>query len=266
MSRRSADRNLARTVERVRVDVRFLHRQWMALAFPVEEVADHAVLAFRPETVPERAAVGVWSGIGRLVIAVTYLLTVLGLAVRYYARRLDRTATSLGALGVLTLSLVAWGALSAMTYLSATPFRGFVAVLTAGSVATVAAVLALGVSRVAGRRVTVAIGYPLGVTALFLPPVVAALSSPTLASVVFPGSTSLAVWILDNPLAIGGLNTVIRATFELEGLSYVAMWFVLAFPVGWVLGLLVALPRWIGRGREPVAADVAASWSGDSRS
>ncbi|KPN30860.1 hypothetical protein SY89_01600 [Halolamina pelagica] len=55
------------------------------------------------------------------------------------------------------------------------------------------------------------------------------------------GSTNLAIWILDNVLTVGGLNQIIRDRFALEGPAYVAMWFGIAVPLGWLLGGVVAL-------------------------
>ena len=78
-------------------------------------------------------------------------------------------------------------------------------------------------------------------TALSLPPVVAALYSPTVASVVFPSSQSLAVWLLDTVLSVGGLDVLLRRQFDLRGVAYVAMWFALAVPLGWFFGLFVTL-------------------------
>jgi len=77
--------------------------------------------------------------------------------------------------------------------------------------------------------------------AVFLPPVVAALYSPTLATVVFPRSETLAIWLLDNALTYRNLNTLLRQRFELAGFAYVAMWGGFAVPVGWAFGVLVTL-------------------------
>jgi hypothetical protein len=107
-----------------------------------------------------------------------------------------------------------------------------------------------------GRASTVVLAYPLGVTAIFLPPVVASLYSPTLASVVFPSSESLAVWLLNNVLAVGGLAAFIRASFELQGLAHVGMWFLLAVPTGWFLGALATLATGVRRSRETTGNDV----------
>jgi hypothetical protein len=69
--------------------------------------------------------------------------------------------------------------------------------------------------------------------------VVAALYSPTLGGIIFPNSEQLAIFILDNVLFIGGLNELLREQFALEGVYYALMWFGLAVPVGWGLGVLV---------------------------
>ncbi|MFB6256372.1 MAG: hypothetical protein ABEH58_06550, partial [Haloplanus sp.] len=90
-----------------------------------------------------------------------------------------------------------------------------------------------------GRRLTLVAAYPFVVAALFLPPVTAALVSPTLGEIILPRSTSLAAWILDNVLTVGNLNAVIRQRFNLSGVAFVAMWGGLAVPIGWGLGLLV---------------------------
>lgn len=233
---------LSRTAAAVRVDLRWLHRLWMGVAFSGGLHADYSVVErWDPRTTRGTIALELWAALGALVLLVAYPLYVLGLATRYYARRIDRLTATLGVAGVVVLSLLAWGLLTVATYLSPIAFEGLVAVAVAGLVATVSAALALVVTRRSGRFGTVAVGYPLGITALFLPPVVASLYSPTLAAVVFPGSQSIAIWLLDNVLSVGGLASFIRATFELEGLAYVGMWFGLAVPTGWLLGGLVAL-------------------------
>ena len=242
---RSADRvppGVAHALGAVRVDLSGLHASWMGLVFADGFGADYSVVESRePGTTRGAAAYRLWAVLGACSLLVVYPLFVVGLATRYYSRRIDRYSASLGFVGVALLSLLVWGALTAVTYLSPIAIEGVVAVAVAGVVATISAVLALYFTRREGRAWTVALGYPFGVTALFLPPVVAALYSPTLASVVFPRSTSLAIWLLDNVLHVGGLAAFIRASFELEGLAYVGMWFGLAVPTGWALGSLVTL-------------------------
>jgi hypothetical protein len=248
---------LANAVRAMRVDLAWLHAAWTSLLFADGFAGDYSVVERRgPETASGAVFFRLWAVMGGLVLGVAYPLFVLGLATRYYARRLDRLSASLGFAGVALLSLVVWGALTAVTYLSAIGFEGFVAVGAAGGVATVSAVLAMQVARRGGRASTILLGYPLGVTAIFLPPVVASLYSPTLASVVFPSSESLAIWLLNNVLAVGGLAAFIRASFELQGLAYVGMWFLLAVPTGWFLGVLATLATGVRRSRETTGNDV----------
>jgi hypothetical protein len=77
-------------------------------------------------------------------------------------------------------------------------------------------------------------------TALFLPPVVAALFEPTLQEIIFPRSEDLAIKILNGPLSVAGIGELLREEFTLAGVSYVLMWLALSVPLGWLLGGLVA--------------------------
>lgn len=236
--------------EAIRIDLNTIHEGWMVLAFPKVRTGAHAVLgAWRPDTLPSLAAFYLWSLLGAVMVGVVYPFAVLGFAIRYYATKLDRTAARVGMLGVVLLSVVGWGALTVFArYRFST--EGFLAVAAAGGVATVSAALAIVFARIGGRGTTVVLAYPFGVTALFLPPVVAALYSPSLGAIVFPRSDLVAVWLLDNVLDVYGLNTYLRTRFDLVGLTYVGMWFGLAIPVGWFLGLLVSLANLVRPTRE----------------
>lgn len=224
----------------VQYDLSRLHGLWMALAFPQLRDTHPVVDRWTPRTTRERVTYRAWAVLGGLGLLVGYPLAVLGLLVRFHVRRVDRTTTRLGAIGTVLLAVIAWGALTALARVRFST-EGFLAVAAAGTVAVVATVLALVFGRVGGRGTTVFVAYPFAVVAVFLPPVVAALYSPTLANVVFPRSETLAVWLLDSVLAYGGLNTLLRQRFDLVGFAYVAMWGALAVPVGWGLGILVTL-------------------------
>lgn len=224
----------------VRIDVARLHRLWMALGFPRDLREEHSVVEqWQPDSASGRFRFRVWAILGGIGLVVVYPLFVVGLATRFYARRLNRVTASLGLVGVAVLSVLGWGLFTVGTYLSPITFEGVIAVAIAGVVASVSAVCAVVCTRFSGRGITVAFGYPFGVTAIFLPPVVASLYSTLLASMIFPRSETIAIWLLDNVLHYGGLAAMIRASFELDGFGHVGMWFGLAFPVGWVLGVLV---------------------------
>lgn len=219
----------------------------MELVYPRQRNADQTVLGkYRPDSTGGRIAYTLWSAIGFPVVALLYPFVLFGYFLRFQARRLDNAAARMGIAGVVVLSVVVWGALTALAEFQLDMFSGgVIAVLAAGIVATVAAVLAVVTSRIGGRGTTVLISYPFAITALFLPPVVAALYSEALGSVILPQSYSLAEWLLDNVLTIGGINEYLRRSYDLRGFAYVGMWFGLAVPVGWVLGLIVSLANYV---------------------
>ncbi|USZ69003.1 hypothetical protein NGM10_04510 [Halorussus salilacus] len=225
----------------IQYDLKRLHESWMELFFPRQRGAENTVLGkWTPSSTTGKVAYRAWSAVGAPVVGVLYPLALFGFAARYYTRKIDGTATRLGVVGVVLLSLLAWGGLTALARLRFST-TGFLAVGAAGGVATVSAALAYLFGTRGGRASTVLFAYPFAMTAVFLPPVVAAFYSPTLSEVVFPNSYALAVWILDNLLYVGDVNTIIRDRWTLEGFNYVAMWFALSVPAGWLLGLLVTL-------------------------
>ncbi len=225
----------------IKIDIQRLHGAWMELVFPQQRGRGHSVMGkWKPKTTPKRIAYKLWSAIGILGLLVLYPLTVLGFATRFYAIKLDSTITRIGIVGVTAIALVLWGALTvvARIQLETGPF---LAIAAASFVATLSTALAAICSKYGGRPLSVALAYPFAMTAIFLPPVVAALVTPALEPYVLAPSYNFAVWLLDSILFIGGLNEWLRANFELEGVGYVLMWLGLSFPLGWFLGGLVEL-------------------------
>jgi len=235
------ERRSTGVVDAVRIDIARLHATWMELAFPRQLDPGRVVGKWTPETTPQTLAYYLWAALGLPPVAVGYPLLLFGFAARFYAARVDSAAARLGVVGVVLVSLLAWGLLTVAAWVREFSTDGLIAVGAAGAVATVAAAVALGASRLGGRGTSVLVAYPAAVTAFLLPPVVAALYSPTLADVVFPNTTTLAVWILDGPLSVGGLNDAIRARFTLRGTAYVLLWVGISVPLGWLFGVLVAL-------------------------
>lgn len=233
-------------VDGVRVDVRRLYDSWMELVFPRQRDAEHSVLGrWRPETLRDRTAYWTWATVGVPLIAVLYPLALVGFAARFNARRFDSAAARLGAVGVVLVALVTWGLLTAVAYVGLT-FEAVLAVGGAGLVAAGSAGLAVVAARRGGRATTVLLAYPLGVTAVFLPPVVAALYSPAVADVVLPRSDRVAIYVLDEllpslPVVGRAASDYLRENYQLVGGAYALMWLAIAVPVGWLLGLLVTL-------------------------
>ena len=231
----------------IRIDLTRLHETWMEVVFPRQLDPGHVLGKWKPETGVQTAGYYLWAAFGLPLVLIGYPLLLVGYGTRFYAVKLDSAATRLGILGAVLVSVVVWGVLSAVaSYQFGTVgtvslnAEGFLAVVAASVVATVSAVLAVLFSRVGGRGTSVLLAYPAAMTALFLPPVVAALFEPTLQETIFPWSEDLAIGILDGPLSVGGLNEIIREQFTLEGTGYVLMWLSLSVPLGWFLGGLVA--------------------------
>ena len=234
----------------IRIDLTRLHETWMEVLFPRQLDPGQVLGKWKPDTSAETLGYYLWGMLGLPLVIVGYPLLLIGYMTRFYTIKVDSAATRLGIIGVVLISVVVWGALSALASFQfgnagfgVTP--GFLAVVAASGVATVSAGLAVLFGRVGGRGTSVLLAYPAGMTAMFLPPVVAALFAPTLQEIIFPTSQNLAVDILDGPLAAVGVADLIRAEFTLEGASYVLMWLALSIPAGWFFGGLVAFANFI---------------------
>lgn len=229
----------------IRVDVRRLFDTWMECAFPRQRDVEHSVLGrWRPESFRDKALYWLWAAVGIPLIAVVYPTTVVGLGVRFYASRFDSAQSRLGLVGVVLVMIIVWGLLTLAAYIGLS-VQAVQAVAGASLVAIVSAILAVVFTRRGGRVTTVALAYPFAVTAIFLPPVVAALYSPTVANAVLPESDRIAIYILDELLPRlprgARASSFLRTNYELVGGAYALMWFGIAVPVGWVFGLIVTL-------------------------
>ncbi|SEW26847.1 hypothetical protein [Halobacterium jilantaiense] len=230
---------------RVQTDLSVLHDAWLDFGFRSRRDHHPALGEWAPSSAAGRVAFWLWSALGVPLIVALYPFVLVGFAVRFSVRTLFRTAVSLGWLGVAIAATVVWSAFTAGVWLLDVPLVGVRAVAAGGAVAVPAAVLSLTVARRGGRLSTVLLAYPLGVTALCLPPVVAAFYWPPLADRVFPSSYALAVWLLDNPLSAAGVASVLREEFRLAGVGYVWMWAGIATVAGWTLGALVTLADFV---------------------
>ena len=229
-------------VDGIRVDVVRLHETWMELVFPRQRTAVHRVLGkWKPRTRADELKYYLWGALGVPLVAVLYPLLLIGVAVRFNARRFDSASTRLGVVGVVVLAALVWGLLTAAARIRFDE-AGFVTVAAASTVAVVSAGLAAVFKRVGGRATTVAFAYPFAMNAIFLPPVVAALYDPAL-GIVIERSTELAEFFRDD-VFVGPLDPVsdyLSDRFDFEGFVVALMWFCIATPLGWLLGLLVTL-------------------------
>lgn len=229
-------------VDGIRLDVRRLHETWMELLFPRQRGAQHSVLGkWKPSTTGDKVKYNLWAAIGTPLVLMLYPLMLVGLLVRFYSQRFDSLATRIGLGGTVLVMTVIWGALTALVRVYGgygTP--GFVAVLVASVTAVVSSGLAFLFWAKGGRASTILAAYPLGVTALLLPPVIAGFYSEAVGSVVFTRSEQIADVLLNRIFEPVGLKATLKQ-YELEGLAFVLMWFGIAVPLGWLLGSVVTL-------------------------
>ena len=229
----------------IKIDLVRLHETWMEFIYPRQRGAENTVLGkWTPDGGAEAFFYRLWSAVGVPVVGLVYPLVLVGYFIRFQSRRVNVTAERLGLVGVLLLFVLLWGALSTLVrFVAPGSFvsGGVVAVLAASAVAVVAAGLSYGFWRLGGRVTTVLLAYPFAMTAIFLPPVVAALYSTALADVVLSGTDSLAVWFVQEGPDLFGLTDYLVDQFDLEGVAYVLLWFAIAVPLGWLLGGVVTL-------------------------
>ena len=229
----------------VRFDLRRMHETWMEFVYPRQRGADDTVLGkWEPDGGLQLYLYRLWSALGVPVVALVYPVVLFGYFVRFQTRKLNVTAVRLGFVGVVLVFVLLWGVLSllvAFPLADAVSAGGVIAVVAASSVAVVSSALAFGFWVLDGRPITVLFAYPFAMTAIFLPPVVAALYSTAVADIVLTQSDSLAQWLLDYGPDVAGVKTYLIENFEREGFAYVIMWFGISVPVGWILGIVVTL-------------------------
>jgi hypothetical protein len=227
----------------IRFDLRRMHETWMEVFYPRQRDAEHTVLGkWTPDQGIQVYLYRLWSALGVPVVGVLYPIVLFGYFVRFQTRRVNVTATRLGFVGVILLFVVLWGALSVLV---AFPLEGQIdgggvtAIIVASAVAVLSSALAFGFWLLDGRPITIFFAYPFAMTAIFLPPVVAALFSETLAEIILTRSDSLASWSLDQMPTL--VESYLAENFERDEFAHVIIWFVVSIPVGWILGIVVTL-------------------------
>ena len=230
-------------LDAIQYDLRLMHETWMEVFFPRQRGAEDTVLGkWKPETTREVITYRLWHILGVPVIAIVYPLVLLGYFLRYQTRKINVTATRLGFFGVVFLFTLLWGGLTALVYFQLQPLLedGAVIALAAASiVAVVSSALSYLFWRIGGRGTTVLLAYPFAMTAIFLPPVVAALFYEPLGEIIIDQGDDLFRWMFQTgPEAV---TEPLGDRFDREEHHHALIWFAISFPVGWVIGTLVTL-------------------------
>jgi len=226
----------------VKYDLRLLHETWMGLFYPRQRGAEDTVLGrYVPDENPQRTIYRLLYALGVPLVGLLYPLLLAGYFVRFQARKLNVTADRLGLIGVVGVFILLWGGLVAIIWFgfSSTFSRlEIIAIGAASVVAVVSSALSYGFWRLGGRGTTILLAYPFAMTAIFLPPVVAALFHPALEDLIIAWSDELArdlFFASPQPVqdALGQYNR--------QESHHVLIWFVFSFPIGWLFGSLVTL-------------------------
>jgi hypothetical protein len=238
------------TVDAIKFDLRLLHETWMETVYPRQRGADGTVLGkWEPDGGLSLYLYKLWSGVGVPIVGLLYPLVLFGYFIRFQTRRLNVTAVRLGFVGVVGLFVLLWGALAVLVrfqFSGAFVENGVVAIVAASGVGILSSALAYGTWRLGGRFTTVLFAYPLAMTAIFLPPVVAGLYSEAVGSVVLSSSDSIQDWLIANsPSAVDSVRDYLIDNFDLEGITYVFLWFGISVPLGWILGIVVTLADFV---------------------
>lgn len=230
-------------VDAIKYDIRVLHETWMEMLFPRQRNAEGTVLGkWKPEETGEVVKYKLWYYIGVPLISILYPMVLFGYFFRYQTRKINVTATRLGFFGVVLVFSILWGGLTAVVFfqLQETLEPGAVTGIGAASiVAVVASALSYGFWRLGGRFTTVLLAYPFAMTALFLPPVVAALFYEPLGEVIIGEGDDLFTWAFET--GPESITDPLGERFDRDENAHAIIWFVISFPVGWILGFLVTL-------------------------
>lgn len=235
----------------IAIDLQVLHETWIGVAFPRRR-EEHRVLGkWKPQTPGKLLAYYLWAALGVAVVILLYPLLLTGYFVRFQTRTASDTAKRVGFVGVVLFFALLWGALTAVVALQSGAFEdgAVTALALASGVAVVSAALSFLFWKLDGRPVTVLLAYPFAVTAVFLPPVVAALFWEPLSGLI-QWSDDIAYWVTNEGPDPLGVVSWLEENFDRQDEDHVIIWFVASFPVGWVLGVLVTLADMVRPQRE----------------
>lgn len=233
-------------VAAIKVDLKIMHETWMEVFFPRQRDAEDTVLGkWKPSTTREAVTYNLWAAVGVPVLALLYPLVLLGYFFRYQARKINVTAARLGFFGVVIVFTLLWSGLVALVYFQFSHVFTtveIIAIAAAGGVAVVSSALAFAFWRIGGRGTTILLAYPFAMTAIFLPPVVAALFHPVLEDIIIARSDEMAraMFQASPEFVQDQLGQIDR-----QEAHHVIIWFVISFPVGWLIGTIVSLANLI---------------------
>lgn len=229
-------------------DVTTLHRFWMSILYKRQSNPHPVAGQFQPSGKGQKIVYFLWYSIGIPVSVAGYLLALLGQILKILVDRIAEKGENLGLDAALLVSAVAWTAVGLVIYFIYGQ-EDAVAFGISSTIAILSMIIAF-VSRWYGTtKHTILISYPATYTAIFLPPISAALIVPEIADVVLPFSVDVTNAILNTPIFFEPLESILRTTFELQGISHLILWFSISTVLGWFTGVCVKLAELVYKGR-----------------
>lgn len=229
-------------VENIRADLNRLYSNWMSIRYPRFNNPHSVIGKYTPEGSVDSFLYYIWSFIGIVVSSFIYPIALVGLGVRFGASGIKRTVSSLGIIGTMLVFLFTWlGLVGVMIYLYG--FETSIGVILAVGIALVSLVIAFLSHIYLSRSGMILVGYPSIYTAVFLPPITAALIAPGIGDDVLRQSVLFAEYILVTFAGPVNLENWLRQTFELQGVYHIVLWLAVSLLTGWITGGLIELSK-----------------------
>lgn len=180
----------------------------------------------------------IWSFLGYPASVAGYLLAVVGNILKIFVDRIVSKADDWGISSVFLLLLLLWVSIG-VAVLYFYQQEDAIAFALSSTIGLLSLIIAFVAREIGSSKTTVLVAYPAAYTAIFLPPVSAALIVPEIASTVLPLSTDVANYILNSAIVFDSLEDSLRSTFNLIGFSHLILWTAISVTLGWFTGICV---------------------------
>jgi hypothetical protein len=218
-------------------DIKTVHSYWMSTLFDNQNQTHPVAGKKIPTDKLQMSIYFIWSGLGYPVSVIGYLLAVVGNVIKIFVDRIVSKADEWGISSVFVLALLSWMIVGVVVFYLYGQ-EDAIAFAVSSTISLLFLIISFVSREIASVKTTVVIAYPAAYTAVFLPPVSAALIVPEIASTVFPLSTDVANYIL-NSLVFDSLENFLRSTFNLIGFSHLILWSAISVTLGWLTGISV---------------------------
>lgn len=230
-------------MQNILTDIKKLHGVWMGILFSKYNDPHPVIGKYQPEGTIKKILYWFWAIIGIITTVVSYPIVLVGLVLRIFTTFIGAIGTKLGITKSVFIMAIAWASMIAgITYQYG--FNNTLVLSIAASIALVSLLISFYARRTGGRKTTFLVAYPAAYTAIFLPPVAAAILAP-FGDPIINQSIRVAEYFLINWASVIGMEEWIRSNFELTGIYHAVMWFIISTLIGWLTGVFVVISEQI---------------------